>query len=36
MKKVLDNEKLIELIRGDSVIYVRGSKDFKIALKKLM
>ena len=36
MKKVLDNEKLIELIRGDSVIYVRSSKDFKIALKKLM
>ena len=36
MKKVLDNEKLIKLIRGDSVIYVRSSKDFKIALKKLM
>ena len=31
---VVDNEELMECIRGDPVIYVRNMTDFKIAWKK--
>ena len=36
MEKVADNEELIDCIKGDPVVYVRNSKDFKIALKKII
>ena len=29
MEKVVDNEELMERMRGNSAIYVRSSKDFK-------
>ena len=34
MEKVVDNEELMERMRGNSAIYVRSSKDFKFLEKK--
>lgn len=31
VEKVADHEELVQCTRGDSVIYVRSSKDFEIA-----
>ena len=33
-EEVVDNKELMECMRGDPIIYVRSSKDFKIAWKK--
>ena len=31
LEKVVDSEELMECVRGDTVFYIRSSKDFKIA-----